>query len=250
MHAQDHNDRHLPGGVDALDIPTLLATVGGNGLTITNGVLQVNVDGTTIEISADSLRVKDLGISTAKLADNSVTTAKITDANVTPEKLTGFREYVLQNYSFASTSSYTFSIPSTVRSIRLHIFGRLVTASAVGLRFNGDSGTNYYWTSIRSRYAAGAPTTYSENTNRIVLGIFGGVSDRNGEIHATIPYVQGATAHIVYAQGGHLSSTVDATFNLNQGSWETAAAITSMTVFNDAASNFVSGGLEVWATGT
>jgi phage-related tail fiber protein len=49
------------------------ATVtGGNGLTLTGTDLSVNVDDSTIEISADSLRVKDNGITSAKMATGSV----------------------------------------------------------------------------------------------------------------------------------------------------------------------------------
>lgn len=44
-------------------------------------------DGVTLEESAGTLRVKDLGISTAKLANSAVTTVKIADANVTADKL-------------------------------------------------------------------------------------------------------------------------------------------------------------------
>jgi len=59
--------------------------------------LSVNVDDSTLEINTDTLRVKDLGITTAKLAAlavtdaklaaDSVTTAKILDSNVTAAKL-------------------------------------------------------------------------------------------------------------------------------------------------------------------
>lgn len=77
MHAQDHAERHLATGNDPLDLTTLLANLGGNGLTITNGVLAVNVDGVTLEISADSLRIKDLGVSTAKIANAAVTETQL-----------------------------------------------------------------------------------------------------------------------------------------------------------------------------
>jgi len=40
----------------------------GNGLTKTGTVLDVNVDGSTLEINGDALRVKDAGITAAKLA--------------------------------------------------------------------------------------------------------------------------------------------------------------------------------------
>ena len=42
--------------------------VGGNGLTKTGNTLDVNVDGATLEISADALRVKALGITDAHVA--------------------------------------------------------------------------------------------------------------------------------------------------------------------------------------
>lgn len=45
------------------------------------------VDGSTLEVSGTSIRVKDAGIITAKIADSSVTTAKIADSNVTTVKL-------------------------------------------------------------------------------------------------------------------------------------------------------------------
>jgi hypothetical protein len=45
----------------------------GNGLTRTGNDIYVNVDSSTIEINADTLRVKDAGITNAKLANSSVT---------------------------------------------------------------------------------------------------------------------------------------------------------------------------------
>ncbi|MDD2518975.1 MAG: hypothetical protein PHG18_03715, partial [Bacilli bacterium] len=49
----------------------------GDGLTKTGTTLNTNVDNSSIEIHSDTLRVKDLGITTAKLANSSVTNAKI-----------------------------------------------------------------------------------------------------------------------------------------------------------------------------
>lgn len=63
---------------DAVDKDKIAADVAGSGLgQNANGSLEVNVDGSTIEINSDTLRVKDGGITTAKLAANSVTAAKI-----------------------------------------------------------------------------------------------------------------------------------------------------------------------------
>lgn len=49
--------------------------------------LAVNVDNSTIEISTNALRIKDLGVTTAKLADAAVTTVKIGDSQVTLQKI-------------------------------------------------------------------------------------------------------------------------------------------------------------------
>jgi len=69
-----------------------VASVGaGNGLsnsgTISDPILDVNVDGTTIEIVTDVLQIRDLAITAVKLAGDAVTTLKILDGNVTEGKL-------------------------------------------------------------------------------------------------------------------------------------------------------------------
>lgn len=45
--------------------PGLAASVAGNGLSESADVLSVNVDGTNIEINADTLRLKDTGVTAA-----------------------------------------------------------------------------------------------------------------------------------------------------------------------------------------
>jgi hypothetical protein len=54
-----------------------ISTIDGNGIGIASNELSVNVDDSSIEINSDSLRVKDLGIATGKIATDAVTTAKI-----------------------------------------------------------------------------------------------------------------------------------------------------------------------------
>ena len=66
----------------------IATSVAGDGLSGGNGSpLAVSVDDSGIEIASDTLQLKNLGVSTAKLADNSVTSAKILNANVTGPKL-------------------------------------------------------------------------------------------------------------------------------------------------------------------
>lgn len=63
----------------------------GNALTKSGNTLDVAVDGTTIEINADALRIKDGGVSFAKLVD--IATARllgrVTGGSGDPEELTG-----------------------------------------------------------------------------------------------------------------------------------------------------------------
>ncbi len=70
---------------------SVTSITGGAGLTdgpyTTTGTIDVQVDGTSLEIASDALRVKALGIGTAHLAANAVTTAKITDGNITNAKI-------------------------------------------------------------------------------------------------------------------------------------------------------------------
>ncbi len=51
--------------------PGMAAGVAGNGLAESSDVLSVNVDGSTIEINSDALRVKDAGITYAKIQNVS-----------------------------------------------------------------------------------------------------------------------------------------------------------------------------------
>jgi hypothetical protein len=59
-------------------------TGGGSGGAVT---LDLNPDNVTIEVNADIVRIKDLGVSTGKLAALAVTTAKIGDNQVTFAKM-------------------------------------------------------------------------------------------------------------------------------------------------------------------
>lgn len=58
---------------DAVDKTKIAADVAGNGLSqAVGGELDVNVDGSTLEINADALRVKDSGITSAKVAADAI----------------------------------------------------------------------------------------------------------------------------------------------------------------------------------
>jgi hypothetical protein len=63
---------------DAVTRDKIAANVAGDGLSQNvNGALEVNVDDATIEISSDTVRLKDNGITTAKIQDEAVTKEKL-----------------------------------------------------------------------------------------------------------------------------------------------------------------------------
>jgi hypothetical protein len=73
---------------NAITASKISSTVAGDGLSGAGGsALAVNVDSSTIEISSDTLQVKNLGITNAKLANGSVDSGKLADASVGASKL-------------------------------------------------------------------------------------------------------------------------------------------------------------------
>lgn len=105
----------------AVDSNKLAASVAGNGLAGGAGTaLSVNVDGSTMEISGDAIRVKDSGITAAKLDTGAVTTSKIGDTQVTYAKLASdvtskLSPKTIQRFTTAFSFNFaTESVPKTV----------------------------------------------------------------------------------------------------------------------------------------
>jgi microcystin-dependent protein len=74
---------------NAITAAKIATAVAGDGLTGGGGsALAVNVDGSTLEIVSDTVRIKDAGVGAAKIAANAVTAAKI-DPAVAGNGLTG-----------------------------------------------------------------------------------------------------------------------------------------------------------------
>jgi hypothetical protein len=59
------------------------AYAAGDGLSlVSTGSLRVNVDASTIEINSDALRLKDLGITNAKIAEATIANSKLVNKSV------------------------------------------------------------------------------------------------------------------------------------------------------------------------
>jgi hypothetical protein len=107
--------------------PGLAASVAGAGLAETSDVLSVNVDGSTLEISSDALRVKDGGITTAKLAFDPATQAEL-DAVAATIPNTG--PYVQLSLLDAKGDLYAASADNTAARLPVGTNGQVLTADS------------------------------------------------------------------------------------------------------------------------
>lgn len=133
--------------------PAKIATsVAGNGLAGGNGVaLSVNVDGSTLEISSDALRVKDNGIPNAKISDLAI--SKLTGGPLsTALGGTGLATKILSIVSFTGNGSYPRNIAHSLGAIPDVVLIVGDTNDVWAIRFgvftytilsNGNAGASY-----------------------------------------------------------------------------------------------------------
>lgn len=88
MHTDGATEFNISQQIEDLEDGTTNPITAGSGLTRTVNDLSVNVDDLSIEIVADSLQIKDAGVSTDKLADDSVDEFKL-NASVAGSGLSG-----------------------------------------------------------------------------------------------------------------------------------------------------------------
>ncbi|MBN1227997.1 MAG: hypothetical protein JXA79_13460 [Deltaproteobacteria bacterium] len=67
--------------------PLAVGSGTNDGISVSADAVEVNVDNTTIEINSDKLRVKDNGISSAKIQDGAIVEADLNSGSVTSAKI-------------------------------------------------------------------------------------------------------------------------------------------------------------------
>lgn len=158
--ANSLNDDNIASAANILPAK-LNATIAGDGIARdgTTGVLSVGVDGSTIEISSDalrlkdagitgaklgvtaadasslevasgSMRIKDSGVTTAKINDSAVTTAKIADGNVTDIKRAALNIQTSSGSGTFTTTSTSY-VDVTNLSVTITTVGRPVFIAVV-----------------------------------------------------------------------------------------------------------------------
>ena len=67
----------------------LASTVAGNGLALSSQVLTIDLDGSTLALGSNGIKIADDGVGSAQIADNAVVTAAVADNAITNAKLAG-----------------------------------------------------------------------------------------------------------------------------------------------------------------
>lgn len=102
--------------------PGLASSVAGNGLNESSDVLAVNVDGTTIEINADSLRVPTGGISTTQIADGTITNTDVSSSAAIDTTKLSPNPLARANHTGTQTASTVSDLAAVVQAYRLDQF--------------------------------------------------------------------------------------------------------------------------------
>lgn len=141
--------------------------------------------------------------------------------------------------SAAASVSFT-SISGSYTDLVLVISARMSGgggASAIQAQFNSDTGSNYSFTLLNGD---GSSATSARNSNQTQAAI-GLATDTAGEFSTNIVqisnYSNTTTYKTLLARAGIASDRVRAIVSL----WRSTSAITSITVINNGAVNFVSG---------
>ena len=152
--------------------------------------------------NTNSISVKDLGVTTGKLADNAITTAKITDANVTNAKL--------QNSSITVTDASS--------STAISLGGSITFAAGAGLDVDENSGTITYSSELATETNAGIATfdgtDFTVTSGDVTLNderiedIVGAMVSTNTEDGISVTYADGA------AGAGKLNFDIDDSLSL------------------------------------
>lgn len=107
-------------------------TLGGSGLTQTGAVLDVNVDGSSIEINADVLRVKALGITNAMIAAGTIDlTTKVTGLLPVANGGTNASTAAAARTSLAATGKFAADITGNAALTQFTVTHNLNTTDVV-----------------------------------------------------------------------------------------------------------------------
>ena len=119
----------------------LAANVAGNGLGLSSGVLSVGVDGSSVELSSDALRVKALGVTNAMLA-GSIANAKLANSTISGKALGANLDALAVDDSsieYSAGSAFNGSAASTIRVKALGVTNAMLAGSIANAKLANSS---------------------------------------------------------------------------------------------------------------
>ena len=129
----------LSGGGASGDVTLSLASSSaGPGLAYASGVLTVGVDDSTVELNADAIRLKDDGVTIAKLADEFTTAQAVTSAASITLDTTAYDVYTW-TAGHSATIDFTNVVIGMVKTIVVTGGGGSYTLTLQNI--NGSAGT-------------------------------------------------------------------------------------------------------------
>ena len=118
----------------------LAANVAGNGLGLSSGVLSVGVDGSSVELNSDALRVKALGVTNAMLA-GSIANAKLANSTISGVSLgSNLNALAVDDSSieYSAGSAFNGSAASTIRVKALGVTNAMLAGSIANAKLAND----------------------------------------------------------------------------------------------------------------
>jgi hypothetical protein len=146
-------------------------------------------------------------------------------------------EKIQSNTLSASTASVTLSsIPATYTDLVLIVNGKMVSSeNSLGIRFNGDTGSNYSANALYADGVSGA-SLRQNNNNELYSGRMGN-STNSTSIFYIFNYSNTTTQKSIMSKGSSSSIIM-----ITAGLWQNTAAINSIFIRGyDAFANFASG---------
>jgi hypothetical protein len=121
---------------EAVTAAKIASSVAGSGLAGGAGTaLSVSVDDSTIEINSDTLRVKDGGVTSAKIADLTIVAGDIADGAITSAKIL---DGTIANADINASAAIAYSKLALSNSI---VAGDITSAAVTNAKINnGASG--------------------------------------------------------------------------------------------------------------